>query len=158
MRIVLLIILRLENYIQINRSNMIVDSIISSYTYTSMHIVIKHAKIEMFSSISWGISISEVGHNYEYISPHPFIHLKAFGFIEENEKNEISEISIGNDVWIDVNSCILSGCYISNGAVIGAGSVVTKNVSDYAIIVRNPVRIIKYRFLQEVIQLLDDLC
>ncbi|MEY8675294.1 CatB-related O-acetyltransferase [Thomasclavelia cocleata] len=70
----------------------------------------------------------------------------------------MNEISIGNDVWIGANSCILSGVCIGNGAVIGAGSVVTKNVLDYAIVAGNPARVIKYRFSQEVIQLLNDLC
>lgn len=59
---------------------------------------------------------------------------------------------------IGVNSCILSGICIGNGAVIGAGSVVTKNVPNYAVVAGNPARIIKYRFSQEVIQLLEDLC
>ncbi len=41
------------------------------------------------------------------------------------------------------------GCRIGNGAVIGMGSVVTKDVPDYAVVVGNPARIIKYRFDEE---------
>ena len=50
-----------------------------------------------------------------------------------------------------MNSCILQGITIGNGAVIGAGSVVTKDVPPYAIVAGNPARIIKYRFDSEMI-------
>lgn len=54
-------------------------------------------------------------------------------------------IVIYNDVWIGANSVILAGVTINKGAVIGAGSVVTKDVPENAIVVGNPARIIKYR-------------
>ena len=55
---------------------------------------------------------------------------------------------IGNDVWIGCNSVILAGLTVGDGAVIGAGSVVTKDVPDYAIVVGNPARILRYREVQ----------
>ncbi len=54
-------------------------------------------------------------------------------------------ISIGNDVWIGANSVILPGVTIHDGAVVAAGSIVTKDVPEYAIVVGNPARILKYR-------------
>lgn len=54
-------------------------------------------------------------------------------------------IVIGNDVWLCAHSIILPGVHIGNGAIIGAGSVVTKDVPDYAIVGGNPAKIIKYR-------------
>lgn len=54
-------------------------------------------------------------------------------------------IIIGEDVWIGSSAVILPGITISNGAVIGAGSIVTKNVPENAIVVGNPAKIIKYR-------------
>ncbi len=49
-------------------------------------------------------------------------------------------------MWIGANTCILSGVKIGNGAIIGEGGVITKDVSPYAIAVGNPTKIIKYRF------------
>lgn len=50
------------------------------------------------------------------------------------------------------------GIKVGNGAIIGAGSVVTKNIPDYAIVAGNLARIIKYRFCDDKIELLDKLC
>lgn len=54
-------------------------------------------------------------------------------------------ISIGSDVWIGANSVILDGVKIGNGVVIGAGSVVTKDIDDFAIITGNPAKVLRYR-------------
>lgn len=54
-------------------------------------------------------------------------------------------ITIHDDVWIGANSVILPGVTIGKGAVIGAGSVVTHNIPEYAIAVGCPAQIIKYR-------------
>lgn len=145
------------NHVQINRSNMIVDSKLGDYTYTGMNTVIKHATIGKFCSISWGVSIAGGNHNYRFISPHPFIYLKSFGIVNENENLEIEEINIGNDVWIGANTSILPGISIGDGVVVGAGSVVTKDVPDYAIVAGNPAKIIKYRFEEKKLQLLKQL-
>ena len=60
-------------------------------------------------------------------------------------------LRIGSDVWIGSNACILRGLAVGDGAVIGAGSVVTKDVPPYAVVVGNPARVLKYRFSEEVI-------
>lgn len=54
-------------------------------------------------------------------------------------------IIIENDVWIGASVTILKGVKIGNGAVVGAGSVVTKDIPDFAIVVGNPAKIVKYR-------------
>ena len=65
------------------------------------------------------------------------------------------DIIIKNDVWIGVNSTILDGITIGNGAVIAAGSVVTKDVPPYAIVGGNPAKIIKYRFSKDIIDKIE---
>jgi hypothetical protein len=67
------------------------------------------------------------------------------------------DITIGNDVWIGLNCTILDGITIGNGAVIAAGSVVTKNVEPYSIVGGNPAKLIKYRFSPELIKRIEDL-
>ena len=64
----------------------------------------------------------------------------------------IKKTKIGNDVWVGENAIILAGVNIGDGAIIGAGAVVTKDVPPYAIVVGVPAKIIKYRFSTDVIK------
>jgi acetyltransferase-like isoleucine patch superfamily enzyme len=63
-------------------------------------------------------------------------------------------IIVNDEVWIGTNAMILSGVIIGKGAIIAAGSVVTKNVPPYAIFGGNPAHLIRYRFSAEIIDIL----
>jgi acetyltransferase-like isoleucine patch superfamily enzyme len=63
-------------------------------------------------------------------------------------------VEIGNDVWLGHGATVLPGVHVGTGAVVGAGSVVTKSVSPYAIVGGNPARLLKYRFNPEQIEAL----
>lgn len=55
-------------------------------------------------------------------------------------------IVVGHDVWLGYRALIMGGVTIGNGAVIGAGSVITKDVEPYSVYAGNPARFIKRRF------------
>ncbi len=55
-------------------------------------------------------------------------------------------VEIGDDVWIGYGSIVLSGTKISNGSIVAAGSVVTRNVPPFTIVGGNPAKIIGARF------------
>ena len=65
-------------------------------------------------------------------------------------------IIVGNDVYIGFNATVIGPVRIGNGAVIAAGSIVTHDVPPYAIVGGNPARIIRYRFSEEEIMLLEE--
>ena len=54
-------------------------------------------------------------------------------------------VHIEDDVWVGANSVILPGVTIHKGAVVAAGSIVTKDIPEYAIVAGNPAKILKYR-------------
>ena len=62
---------------------------------------------------------------------------------------------MGNDVWIGHGAIILPGVKLGNGAAVGAGAVVTKDVPPFAIVVGNPGRVLRYRFSPESIAALE---
>ena len=88
-------------------------------------------------------------HNYKNLSTFPF---KVMIAGERAEALSKGDIVIKDDVWIGANSTILSGVTINQGAVIAAGSIVTKDVPPYAIVGGNPAKVIKYRFSEPIIQ------
>ncbi len=67
------------------------------------------------------------------------------------------DIVIGNDVWIGRESVIMPGVQIGDGAIVGAYSVVTKDVAPYHVVGGDPARFIKKRFHDELIELLLEL-
>ena len=92
-------------------------------------------KIGKQCSISQNITIVVSNHQCkkgQYIKDQPWTTDRNFVIIED-------------DVWIGANSVVLPGVTIHEGAVVGAGSVVTKDVPAYAIVVGNPAKVLKYR-------------
>ena len=107
-------------------------------------------KIGSYCSIANGVHFLLAGeHNTDSVSTYPF---KVMLWGEDKEATSKGDIIIGDDVWIAINAIICSGVKIGQGAVIGAGAVVTKDVPPYAIVGGNPAKIIRYRFDEELIK------
>lgn len=102
-------------------------------------------------------------HDINAVSTYPFgafleVWPQAKPFRREALYNKASDdVTIGNDVWIGYRVTILPGVTIGNGAIIGACSVVTRDVEPYAIVGGNPARLIKKRFDDETIRKLLEL-
>lgn len=58
---------------------------------------------------------------------------------------------VGHDVWIGARAMVLSGVSVGDGAVIGAGAVVARDVAPYAVMVGNPARRVRFRFPPEIV-------
>ncbi len=65
---------------------------------------------------------------------------------------------VSNDVWLGYGCTVLPGVKIGDGAIIGAHSVVAHDVPAYCIAVGNPARVVKKRFDDELIALLERFC
>ena len=97
-----------------------------------------------------------VNHQMNAVSTFPFYILEGW----DQEVPPLSKMPIkgdtvvGNDVWIGQNVTIMPGVTIGDGAIIGANSVVAKNVDPYSIVAGNPIKIIRKRFDDELIELM----
>lgn len=130
------------------------NSSIGNYSYINARSTIwSGTEIGRYCSISSGCSIGAPRHNMEWLTTMP---LEDIGEHPKYCENKIQRTIISNDVWIGANAVIKAGLHIGNGAVIGAGAVVTKDVPDYAIVAGVPAKIIRYRFDQEQIHKLLD--
>ena len=65
--------------------------------------------------------------------------------IWQGERGDNGMTVVEDDVWVGANSVILPGIIVHRGAVIAAGSIVTKDVPEYASVAGNPAKVIKYR-------------
>lgn len=82
--------------------------------------------------LAQNVVVSGLNHNYEDIS---------IPISEQGVKT--MDVYIGDKTWIGANSVLLPGIFIGKHCVIGAGSVVTKDVPSYSVVAGNPARIIK---------------
>ena len=113
---------------------------IGSYTYIGKNCNITKSTIGRYCSIANNVSIGQGEHNLSKISTNSLFYQNAYNeFTNEH-------CTIGNDVWIGTDAIILRGVTIHNGAVIGANSVVTKDIPPFAIVAGCPSKIIRYRF------------
>jgi virginiamycin A acetyltransferase len=113
-------------------------------------------RIGKFCSIADGVVIMLGGnHRSDWVTTYPFSNffLEAREVVGHPQTN--GNVNIGNDVWIGYQSLILSGVSVGNGAVIGARSVVTRDVPAYSVVAGNPARHIRYRFDESSISSLE---
>lgn len=102
-----------------------------------------------FCSIAGDVTFVLGGnHAYDGVSTFPFL-TKYFSTPEATSKGPIT---VGDDVWIGFNSTILSGVTLGQGAIVAAGSMVTRDVPPYAIVGGNPARVLKYRFEPAIVE------
>lgn len=114
-------------------------------------------KIGNYCSVADGVRIFRANHPAKMFTTHPIFYNPIMGIVEQ-DKLERPEISIGHDVWIGANVIILPSVNnIGNGSIIGAGSIVTKDVPPYAVVAGNPAKVIKMRFNPSQIQYLEEI-
>jgi acetyltransferase-like isoleucine patch superfamily enzyme len=104
-------------------------------------------KVGAFRSIADDVRIFLGGeHRVDWVTTYPFcVFWEAAKHIPGHPSSK-GDVIIGNDVWIGHGATILSGIRVGDGAVIGAYSVVTKDVRPYHIVSGNPARRIRQRF------------
>lgn len=106
--------------------------------------------VEIGSYCQFGSHISVHSSDHPITYGTTYINERLFGGIARSGCND-KKVIIGNDVWIGDQTNILKGVSIGNGAIIGAGAVVTKDIPAYGIAVGNPAKVTKKRFDDKII-------
>lgn len=96
----------------------------------------KNSKIDIGNDVLMGPGVKMFSSNHS---------IKLTGMPMNTQPSIEKDIKIGDDVWIGSNSTILAGVNIEEGAVVAAGSVVSKNVERFTIVGGNPAKTIKVR-------------
>lgn len=135
---------------------------IASYSYVGRNSLIQNTTIGAYCSIANDVCIGLGTHPKDFFSTSPIFY-QVKNTLEVNNSNfdldfdEYCPIVIGNDVWVGARAIILDGVSISDGAIVAANAVVTRDVPPYAIVAGIPAKIITYRFKQDKIDILLDL-
>ncbi len=123
--------------------------IISDYTVINRnsHINAGNAKVEIgkYCHFGQGLTIYAFNHNYESTVKIPY-----------DEKMIPKNVIIKDFVWIGANVTIVPGVTIGQGVVVAAGSVITKDVPDFAVVGGNRAKVIKYRNKENFLKLYND--
>lgn len=89
----------------------------------------------------------------------PAMQMRFYSAVLDSKLEHVTQgpITVGNDVWIGARAIVLSGVSIGDGAVVGAGSIVTEDVEPYAVVAGVPATRVKWRFPEEIREELLDL-
>ena len=119
------------------------------YSYIGNDCFMVNVDIGAFCSVADRVCIGGAAHPIERVSSSPVFH-EGSNVMGKNFQSfpyeHTPKTTIENDVWIGIGAIIKAGVTIHNGAVIGAGSVVTHDVPAYEIWAGNPARKIRDRF------------
>lgn len=126
---------------------------IGRYSYIGDRCTVVNTEIGSFCSIADGCQIGNAYHPIEWVSTSPIFYSGKNIMKKNYSKHEFDGFKktvIENDVWIGANTLIKSGVKIGNGAIVGMGSVVTKDIPPYEIWAGNPAKYIRRRFSNEI--------
>lgn len=130
------------------------DVKIGKHTMINSGWLFPNTVIGRYCSIAYNVVIGPPNHPTHYLTTcDKFYESTSYYKQEMNAEGT----TIGNDVWIGANAMIKKGVRVEDGAVVGAGAVVVKDVPAYSIVGGVPAQIIKYRFSNDIITKLLDL-
>tara|TARA_B110000971_G_scaffold210279_1_gene237310 strand:- start:1870 stop:2484 length:615 start_codon:yes stop_codon:yes gene_type:complete len=139
---------------KVESGSSIVNTKMDKHSFCGYNCEIANSDIGSFCSIANGVVIGGGKHPIDWVGMSPVFYdgkdsVKEKFSTFKREKPLLT--AIGNDVWIGRNAIIKEGVNIGHGSVIGMGSIVTKDVFPYSIVVGNPAKLIRMRFDNNII-------
>lgn len=142
---------------KVEAGSAVIDSTFDRYSFCGYDCNILSCDVGAFCSIANKVSIGGVAHPVSFVSTSPvFLSHKDSVKAKFAAHDFLPRVRtfIGNDVWVGEGSYIKAGVRVGHGAVIGMGSVVTKDVEPYAVVGGNPAKIIRMRFERGIVDAL----
>lgn len=144
-------------YCEIGEYNWIENTHFEDMSYTGQFCFLQNVQVGRFANIAAMVRIGATNHPYERPSLHHFTYRTSlYGWADQDDQaffdKRVSQVTeIGEDTWIGHGSIILPNLSVSRGAIVAAGSVVTKDVPPYAIVAGVPAKVVKSRYPKDVI-------
>lgn len=139
------------------------QSNVGRFTYFQFGSIATWATIGSFCSVSEYARIGATNHDIGRVTTHPITFDESFNFLQVGDESvqafsarlQDERVTVGHDVWVGYGAVILPGVEVGNGAVIGAGAVVSHDVPPYAVVGGVPSTVIKFRFPTEVVEKIE---
>lgn len=147
----------LSDYVKVLPEAKLGSCHVDAYTYIGEKSNFTRTVLGPFCSVGPEVVCGLGTHPTDFVSTYPGFYSEAasgsrfFGTTYEYAHRDKLGVRIGADVWIGARAIIMGGINIGHGAIIGAGAVVTKDVTPYAIVGGVPAKLIRYRFEPELI-------
>ena len=137
------------------------DVVFGKYSGMNENCYVARATVGAYCAIGARTAINPFNHPVDWLSINEFqYHPNSFDWVPEYREFKRLErspdmfrhVTIGNDVWTGHNVNIMAGVSVGDGGIVGAGSVVTKDVPPFAIVAGAPARVVRMRFSDGIIE------
>ena len=142
---------QLGAFVEIGEGSNILESVMGDYSYTARYADIAYSTLGKFVNVAAFTRLNPGEHPYHRASLHHFMYRSSYFWPEEPDEKAVFDwrrsrpVHVGHDTWIGHGAIIMKGVTIGNGAIVGAQSVVTKDVPPYAVVAGAPARLVKWR-------------
>lgn len=114
-----------------------------------------NAEVGAFCSLSWNVSVGGGDHDTSRVTTHSFLYNERDSDLRPSALPPVydrlsRDVIVGSDVWIGSGATVLRGVRIGHGAVVGASSLVNRDVGPYEVWAGVPARKIRDRFPPDV--------
>ena len=147
-------------YCEVGARTKVAESSFGDYSYVVNDSDIIYTTLGKFCSIAAHTRINPGNHPLDRVMlSHVSYRSSAYGLGPDDpaffDWRRSSPVNLGHDVWIGHGAIVLPGLSIGTGAAIGAGTVVTKDVPPFAVVVGNPGRVLRLRFSEPIVAALQ---
>ena len=147
---------RLGAFVEIGEGSNILESEMGDYSYTARYADIAYSVLGKFVNVAAFTRFNPGEHPYHRASLHHFMYRSSYFWPDEQDEQAVFDwrrsrpVRVGHDTWIGHGAIVMKGVTIGDGAIIGAQSVVTKDVAPYAVVAGAPARFIKWRHPRDI--------
>lgn len=138
-------------FVEIGKGSRVNNSVFGDYSYCDRYADIANAQIGKFSNIAALARIGATDHPLHTASCHHFLY-RSDDYWDDAERDadffdrrRSRTAYIGHDTWIGAGAMIKPEVTVGDGAVVGAGALVTKDVAPYTIVAGNPAKLLRLR-------------
>jgi phosphonate metabolism protein (transferase hexapeptide repeat family) len=147
-------------FCEVGARTKVAESVFGDYAYVVNDSDIIYTDVGKFCSIAAHVRINPGNHPLERVALSHFTYRSSsYGLGPDDSAffdwRRSFRCAMGHDAWVGHGAVILPGVKLGNGAAVGAGAIVAKDVSPFAVVVGTPAKIVRYRFTPEIIAALE---